>query len=76
MHIRFKKVREKVSHLMLMNPSNEILVRESTQPLMAAFQRVSSNMLTDVDRPVALATSVHVFVAPARKAASGDRSVC
>lgn len=76
MHIRFKKVREKVSNLMLMNPSNEILVREGIHPLMAAFQRVSSNMLTDVDRLVALATSVCVSVTPARGAASGDRSVC
>lgn len=77
MHIRFKKVREKVSYLMLMKPSNEILVGEGlwVQPLLAAFHRVRSNMLTD-DGPVALATSAPVAVAPVGKAASGSSPIC
>lgn len=70
-----------MSHLMLMNSGNEILVEGGlwALPLLAAFCRVEwnrSNMLTDVDMPVALATSVPVFVAAARKAASGSSPIC
>lgn len=74
-------VTKKVSHLMLMNSGNEILVGGGlwALPLLAAFCRVKwnrSNMLTDVDMPVALATSVPVFVAAASNAASGSGPIC
>lgn len=70
-----------MSHLMLMNSGNEILVGGGLRalPLLAAFCRVKwnvSNMLTDVDMPVALATSVPVFVTVARNAASGSGPIC
>lgn len=73
--------KEKVSHLMLMNSGNEILGGRGlrAQPLLAAFHRVKrnrSNMLTDVDMPVALATSDPVFVAAARNIASGCSPIC
>ena len=70
-----------MSLLMLMNSSNEILVGGGLWALLllAAFCRVEwnrSNMLTDVDMPVALATSAPVFVAAASKAASGSSPIC
>lgn len=73
--------RKKVSHLMLMNSGNEILVGGGLweHPFLAAFHGVKrnrSNMLTDVDTLVALATSVPVFVAAARNAASGFGPIC
>lgn len=63
---------------MLMKPSNEILVGGGlwVQPLLAAFHGVRSNMLTDVDGPVALATSVAVAVAPVGNAASDSSPIC
>lgn len=66
---------------MLMNSGNEILVGGGLWALLllAAFCRVKwnrSNMLTDVDMPVALATSTPVFVAAASKAASGSSPIC
>lgn len=66
---------------MLMNSGNEILVGGGLRALLllAAFCRVKwnrSNMLTDVDMPVALATSAPVFVAAASKAASGSGPIC
>ena len=66
---------------MLMNSGNEILGGGGLRALLllAAFCRVKwnrSNMLTDVDMPVALATSTPVFVAAASKAASGSSPIC
>lgn len=66
---------------MLMNSGNEILVGGGLWALLllAAFCRVEwnrSNMLTDVDMPVALATSAPIFVAAASKAASGSSPIC
>ena len=66
---------------MLMNSGNEILGGGGlwALPLLAAFCGVKwnrNNMLTDVDMPVALATSVPVFVAAARNAASGTGPIC
>lgn len=66
---------------MLMNSSNETLVGGGlwALPLLAAFCGVKwkgNNMLTDVDMPVALATSVPVFGAAARNAASGTGPIC
>lgn len=70
-----------MSHLMLMNSGNEILVGGGlwALPLLAALCEVKwnrSNMLTDVDMLVALVTSVPVFVAAARNAASGSGPIC
>lgn len=74
-------LRKKVSHLMLMNSGNEIPVGGGLRalPLLAAFCGLKwkqNNMLTDVDMPVALATSVPVFGAAARNAASGTGPIC
>lgn len=66
---------------MLTNSGNEILEGRGlqAQPFLAAFRRAKrdrSNMLTDVDMPVALATAAPVFVAAGRNTASGCSPIC